>query len=131
MSSMVEKKQPGRFTLQFNLKDPQQQTVSELLEQQGRHKAQFITSSVLLYIQCSKPQGHNEGPPAIDEVELEQILLSIMEKNPRFAAAAPSDPPGAEDPPAQTTPAARPWEKPIGDDALRAINDTLAAFQQK
>lgn len=89
MSSMVEKKQPGRFTLQFNLKDPQQQTVSELLEQQGRHKAQFITSSVLLYIQCSKPQGHNEGPPAIDEVELEQILLSIMEKNPGLRLLLP------------------------------------------
>ena len=34
---MGEKKKPGRFTLQFNLEDPQQRAVSELLEQQGRY----------------------------------------------------------------------------------------------
>lgn len=38
---MREKKAPGRFTLQFNLEDPQQKEVSDLLEQQGRRKAQI------------------------------------------------------------------------------------------
>ena len=54
---MSEKKKPGRFTLQFNMEDPQQRMVSELLEQQGRHKAQFIASAVLSYIQCPNPRG--------------------------------------------------------------------------
>lgn len=128
---MGAKKNPGRFTLHFNLEDPQQRTVSELLEQQGRHKAQFITSAVLLYIQCPKPQGSDKGLPAIDEAALEQMMLTIIEKHPQFAAAAPSDPPGAEDSPAQTAPAARPWKNTMEDDALKAISDTLAAFQQR
>lgn len=79
---MGKKKQPGRFTLQFNLEDPQQRAVSELLEQQGRRKAQFITSAVLLYTQHPKPQGHDEGTPTADEAALEQMLLSILEKHP-------------------------------------------------
>lgn len=33
---MGGKKQPGRFTIQFNLSDPQQRQVIELLNEQGR-----------------------------------------------------------------------------------------------
>ena len=33
---MAAKKQPGRFTIQFNAADPQQRRVIELLNQQGR-----------------------------------------------------------------------------------------------
>ena len=127
---MSEKKKPGRFTLQFNMEDPQQRMVSELLEQQGRHKAQFIASAVLSYIQCPNPQGPGNGPPAIDEATLERMLLAIMEKHPRFAGTAPGEPPEAEEPPAPAEPAKGPWETPMGDDALKAITDTLAAFQQ-
>lgn len=128
---MGGKKKPGRFTLQFNQEDPQQRMVSEVLEQQGRHKAQFITSAVLLYVQCPKPQGSDKGLSAIDETALEQMMLTIIEKHPQFAVAAPSDPSEAEGPPAQDAPTARPWENTIGDDALKAISDTLAAFQQR
>lgn len=125
---MGEKKNPGRFTLHFNLEDPQQKMVSELLEQQGRHKAQFITSAILSYIQCPS-QGHDGGPPAIDEAALEQMLFTIIEKHPRFAAAASGKLPKVEEPPAQVASTARPWENAMGNDALRAIADTLAAFQ--
>ena len=41
------KKDPGKFTIRFNVADPQQAVV-ELLNRQGRYKAQFITSAVLL-----------------------------------------------------------------------------------
>lgn len=126
---MSEKKKPGRFTLQFNMEDPQQRMASELLEQQGRHKAQFIASAVLSYIQCPKPQGHGDAPPAIDEAALERMLFAIIEKHPRFSGAASSEPPGAEAPPALVKPAKGPWEAPMGDDVLKAITDTLAAFQ--
>lgn len=53
---MSEKKKPGRFTLQFNMEDPQQRMVSELLEQQGRHKAQFITAPSCLIFSI-RPRG--------------------------------------------------------------------------
>ena len=125
---MGEKKKPGRFTLQFNMEDPQQRMASELLEQQGRHKAQFIATAILSYIQRPS-QGHDGGAPAIDEAALERMLLAIMEKHPRFAGTAPGELPEAEEPPAPAEPAKGPWKAPMGDDALKAINDTLAAFQ--
>ena len=127
---MGEKKKPGRFTLQFNLEDPQQQTVSELLEQQGRHKAQFLTSAVLYYIQNSGSQGHGSRTPAVDETILEQILLSIMEKRPDLLTLPPDRVPGVEETPKRVFPAMRTQDS-IGIDAMAAISETLAAFQQE
>jgi len=43
------KKMPGRFTVQFNMEDPQQRAASEILEQQGRRKSQFLASAILQY----------------------------------------------------------------------------------
>ena len=113
--------------MQFNMKDPQQRMVSELLEQQGRHKAQFIASAVLSYIQCPNPQGYGSDPPAIDEATLERMLLTIMEKHPRFAAS--NAPLGTDETPEPAASAKAPWKAPMDDDALKAITDTLAAFQ--
>ena len=102
--------------MQFNMKDPQQRMVSELLEQQGRHKAQ-----------CPNPQGYGSDPPAIDEATLERMLLTIMEKHPRFAAS--HAPLGTDETPEPAASAKAPWKAPMDDDALKAITDTLAAFQ--
>ena len=44
---MGDKKNAGRFCVQFNLNDPRHRQVIELLEQQGRRKAQFIVEAVL------------------------------------------------------------------------------------
>ena len=43
---MGVKKVQGRFTIQFNHGDPQQREVSAYLETQGRHKTQFMLSSI-------------------------------------------------------------------------------------
>ena len=51
---MGDKKHLGRFTVQFNLGDPQQARTAEILEQQGRQKARFISTAVLHYINCSE-----------------------------------------------------------------------------
>ena len=45
--SAFEKKDPGKFTVRFNIADPQQKAVIDLLNQQGRYKAQFLTSAIL------------------------------------------------------------------------------------
>lgn len=126
---MGEKKKPGRFTLQFNLEDPQQQTVSEILEQQGRHKAQFLTSAVLYYIQNSGSQEHDSRTPAVDETILEQMLVSIMERHPDLLVSPSDRPPHAKEAPEQTLPAMHTGSS-IGADAMAAISETLAAFQQ-
>lgn len=59
---MGGKKQPGRFTLQFNAADPQQRQVIELLNQQGRRKAVFLTCAVLAY--CGQGAATAIPPPS-------------------------------------------------------------------
>ena len=74
---MAEKKDPGKFTVRFNIADPQQRTVIELLNQQGRYKAQFLTSAILHYIHCSEtPDFH--GSPVVNYEEIERIVRSVL-----------------------------------------------------
>lgn len=128
---MGDKKKPGRFTLQFNLEDPQQRMVSELLEQQGRHKAQFLTNAVLLYTHRPKPLEHSSNPPTIEEETLVKMLLSIMKKYPQLMAAPQNGLPELKCTPVPTTSGLETWDEPIEDDATKAIFDTLAAFRQE
>lgn len=119
---MGEKKKLGRFTLQFNLEDPQQRTVSELLEQQGRHKAQFLTNAVLCYAQ--NQQRHGETPVGVSEDALEQMILSILNKYPQFTSTKQKS---------DLVSGKSPFEsraKLDDDAALLAITSTLAAFQK-
>lgn len=77
---MGEKKRPGRFTIQFNLCDPKQKVVSDLLDQQGRSKAQFLTSAVLHYLNCpGMPECRTPLP--IDRETLEKLVLEILARN--------------------------------------------------
>lgn len=50
---MSQKKDVGKFTIQFNPVDPCHQRVIELLNSQGRRKAQFIANAITHYIHCS------------------------------------------------------------------------------
>ena len=81
MILMAEKKNKGRFTIQFNPSDPHQLKVAELLEQQGRHKAQFLTSVVLHYIHCEETPDITQSFP-IDSGELEKRIMEILERMP-------------------------------------------------
>lgn len=89
MIEMAEKKNKGRFTLQFNPADPQQLKVAELLEQQGRHKAQFLTSVVLHYIHCPETPDIAQSTQISGE-ELEKRVLEILRRLPagRLSEAA-------------------------------------------
>ena len=46
----MAKKDIYKFTIQFSGGDPQHQQVAEILNQQGRRKAQFLVNTVLHYI---------------------------------------------------------------------------------
>ena len=54
---MTDKKDPGKFTIRFNICDPQHKAVIDLLNRQGRSKAQFLVSAVLHYINCKGDAG--------------------------------------------------------------------------
>lgn len=51
---MAEKKDPGKFTLGLNMADPSHRQVIDILNQQGRRKAQFIVNAILHYLHCPK-----------------------------------------------------------------------------
>lgn len=127
---MEGKKKPGRFTLQFNMEDPQQRSVSGLLEQQGRHKAQFITSAILWYIQTSGLQRIDSNIHAANPEALERVLLKIMEKYPQLAEVSSGELVRTKQTPMVSATSSTALDATLGDDAMTAISETLAAFQQ-
>ena len=134
---MGDKKHLGRFTVQFNLGDPQQERVSEILERQGRQKARFISTAILHYINC-KETPEVALPPVPDAAEIEKIVLAILKKHTREDYTHPMP---QEDSSKESTcllqemPAAAEHEDTtdelkalLGDGGFSAIANTLASF---
>lgn len=116
---MGDKKDPGKFTIRFNVADPQQQTVVELLNRQGRYKAQFITSAVLLYAYAA---SGTQAAPLLNGAVLQNIVAGPRPKYQENAipAEVKSD---------HTLDAG--WDNSLGDMDLDAIRKTMDAFQPK
>lgn len=75
----MAKKDIYKFTIQFSSGDPQHQQVAEILNRQGRRKAQFLVNTVLHYIQCSETPDIPQQPPINTDV-IETIVRRIMEE---------------------------------------------------
>ena len=122
---MADKKKPGRFTIQFNLKDPQQRKAAGLLEHQGRYKAHFIAAAILQYEQCEGDDVYG----SVDKGQIKNILLELLRTDPDVLTALT----GAlyaqeeENEPLSTEETLR----PDGDRTFAAISNTLAAFQRE
>lgn len=76
---MTDKKDPGKFTIRFNICDPQHKAVIDLLNRQGRSKAQFLVSAVLHYINCKETP--EVSVPVPNQAALEEMILAILTKN--------------------------------------------------
>lgn len=127
---MGEKKNPGRFTIQLNLNDPQQQAVCELLEKQGRHKAQFITSAVLHYINCSKAPEITSRPLADFDL-IEKIVLDILEQRMSENCRPCKSSTSYQHHSVQPTQPIIETERLLDEDSILAIKNTLSAFQDE
>ena len=103
---MDGKKDPGKFTFRFNLCDPQQRRAAELLNRQGRSKAQFIANAVLYYVD-GQPSA-SQGAPAVDSEQISQPQQP-----------APALPPAPAD------------NDSLNDTERRMIFETLDAFKQQ
>ena len=135
---MGDKKHLGRFTVQFNLGDPQQARTAEILEQQGRQKARFISTAVLHYNNCSETP-EVVLPPAPNTAEIEKIVLAVLKKH--TAEDGVSASPHRPQPQESVIPSGRAPEPEIadaedlkellGDGGFSAIANTLASFGQK
>ena len=126
---MAEKKSLYRFTIGFNPGDPSHRQVAELLNRQGRRKAQFLVNAILHYIHCPETPEIPEAaePPAgMDRSEMEALVVQILEERGyRKAGESHSDGQAAQELP-----------EPVLDGDLdaagfAAIADALAAFRSK
>ena len=70
---MHEKKDPYKFTIQFNPSDPTHQQTAVLLNRQGRRKAQFLVNAVMHYIDI--PQE-----PPVDTALIETIVRKVLKE---------------------------------------------------
>lgn len=126
---MAEKKDPSKFTIGFNRQDPQHRIVIDLINQQGRRKAQFIVNAVLHYIHCTETPDIPQPVP-VDSKMIEEIVLRILQQR---TAAGPTPEPK------QTT-TKRPtksesvhmdeMEDLLGKEGMSTIVNTLAAFRR-
>lgn len=134
---MAAKKQPGRFTIQFNAADPQQRQVIELLNQQGRRKAVFLTCAVLAY--CGQGAAPAVPPPTPESAMIEQIVQKILAAKNLDTLAQVGDQPDLLPPtlprktpgmPAAMTQTAA-AEPELAADDLAAICNTIDVFRCK
>ena len=88
---MTDKKDPGKFTIRFNICDPQHKAVIDLLNRQGRSKAQFLVSAVLHYINCKETP--EVSVPVPNQAALEEIILAILAKNQSYLKKQPEPKP--------------------------------------
>lgn len=118
MTGMDGKKDPGKFTFRFNLCDPQQRRAAELLNRQGRSKAQFIANAVLCYVD-GQPSV-SQGVPHLDSEQIRQLVEDILaQRQGQPQQEAPAPPTVLAD------------SDPLNDTERRRIFETLDAFKQQ
>ncbi len=125
---MPEKKEQNKFTIQFNPADPTHRQIIDILNQQGRRKAQFIVNAVQHYLHCPETPEIPQPAP-VNTNAVEDIVRRIIEE--KYKPAVMQEPvkehvrhPKNEgihyDGPAEL----------IGKDGLSAIVNTIAAFRK-
>ena len=128
MIIMAEKKVRCKFTIQFNPADPAHQQTVDILNQQGRRKAQFLVNAVMHYLHCPKtPEIPQEAPINTDAIEI-IVRRILQEKN-------------ASEPTLQDAFKAKRERHAdnlqyddatdmVGEDGLAAIRNTMAVFRK-
>lgn len=128
---MAGKKEPGKFTIKFNMLDPAHRQVIDLLEPMGRTKAQFLANAVLHYIHCGQTPDIPQAPPT-DYAMLETIVRRILaERLPEQDKQ--SSPPKPTDTPKKVRKSEdirfEDAADILGEEGMAAIADTLSAFR--
>ena len=88
---MSEKKDNAKFTVQFNPADPLHQQTIDMLNRQGRRKAQFIANAVTHYIYCKETPDIPQAAPISTEV-IEAVVLRILEQRTGKGVSASKQP---------------------------------------
>lgn len=106
----------------------------DLLNRQGRYKAQFLTSAILHYVHCPETPDIRSAA-AVDSTEIERIVRHVLAQQQTAAPSALRQ--GGQEP----GEAAVPWEEldsslpdtrnPAEDADKAAILQTLDAFRKQ
>ena len=125
----MAKKDIYKFTIQFSSGDPQHQQVAEILNRQGRRKAQFLVNTVLHYIHCSETPDIPQQPP-VNTDAIETIVRRIIEEY--------SERPTRQD--VRKTPEKKTVKSEeiafddaadlLGEDGIAAVRNTIASFRR-
>ena len=75
---MPEKKEQNKFTIQFNAADPSHRQVADVLNRQGRRKAQFLVNAVQHYLHCPETPDIPQAEPTDTRV-IEELVRRILE----------------------------------------------------
>lgn len=129
---MVQKKDVSKFTIQFNPADPQHAQVIDILNRQGRRKAQFITNTIMHYLHCSNTPDIPQAAP-VDTAAIEVIVRRIIEE--RSKADAVSAKEALPEPSVRRTPKTESIQydeaaELLGKDGMAAIANTMAMFRK-
>lgn len=129
---MAGKKEPGKFTIKFNVMDPAHRQVIDTLEPMGRTKAQFIANAVLHYLHCPQTPDIPQPVPA-DYSAVEAIVRRILEERlPEPPAQPPAKQQGTQKKLRKSEDIRlEDAEAILGEDGMAAIADTLSAFRGK
>lgn len=124
---MAQKNNPMRFTVQFSPGDPCHQQTVDILNQQGRRKAQFIVNAVMHYINCSEIP--DVKPAAIDTALIEGIVRRLLNEQGKVAGLATPEQPQRKVHKSESI-SIKEAEDAIGAEGMAAIIQTMAGFRR-
>lgn len=125
---MAEKKERYKFTIQFSPADPSHQQTVDILNQQGRRKAQFLVNAVMHYLHCSEtPEIPQEMPINTDAIEI--IVRRILQEKSTYAPAPQNTSKTKRERHAENIQYEDAADM-LGEDGLAAIRNTMAVFRK-
>lgn len=127
---MAGKKEPGKFTIKFNVMDPAHRQVIDTLEPMGRTKAQFLANAVLHYLHCPQTPDIPQPAPA-DYTAVEAIVRRILDERLPEPPAQPQKQSAKKKLHKSEDIRLEDAEAILGEDGMAAIADTLSAFRSK
>lgn len=125
---MLEKKEQNKFTIQFNAADPSHRQVADVLNQQGRRKAQFLVNAVQHYLYCPETPDIPQAAP-VDTCIIEDIVRRIMGKQCKAAPVIQEPAMGHMSHPEAESIHYDEAAGMLGEDGLAAIANSIAAFR--
>ena len=129
---MGEKKYCGRFCIQFNSADPRHLQVVELLEGQGRRKANFIAEAVLHYTGESQSNTAGINPAALKSMVSAIVRECLKKESSDKNTALPVEPSVLPDEPETFESVSVPLNANDFDpDLLAAVKESIASSRKE